>query len=55
MTPVRCVEPDCIRPAWRGGLCWWCYQQAQATAQNRLDLAPQDKDSLDTMTEEDAS
>ena len=51
--PVRCAEIDCIRPVWRDGLCWWCWQ-AQAAGQIRLDLSREDKDSLDAMTGEDA-
>jgi hypothetical protein len=25
---VRCSSADCLRPAWRDGLCWWCWQMA---------------------------
>jgi hypothetical protein len=51
MTPARCAEPDCIRPVWRDGLCWWCYQQAASRI--RLDSPSDSNPSLGPMMGDD--
>lgn len=32
---VRCSEVGCLRPAWREGLCWWCFQKVEVEKKRR--------------------
>jgi len=52
----RCAEPDCLRPVWRGGRCWWCWMARaarEAARKSGLDSAAQPKAPLCPMTDED--